>query len=118
PAPAVQIDQDPVPVLRLKLRRRSPNSYYYYDRRDNPGPAPGAQLSFRYGPIEIEGSERASRLEAFQFGEVYVVKRRQPKERNARKRLADFQFVEARSLHPFLDVSHAHDLAMADPYGW
>ena len=118
PAPSVQIDEDPVPVLRLKLGRRGANSYYYYDRRDKLGPAPVAQLSFRYGPIEIEGSERASRLEAFQSGQIYVVQRRQPKERNARKRLGDFEFVEARSLYSFLDVSHAHDLAMAEPHDW
>jgi len=118
PAAAVQIDEEPVPVLRLKLGRPGGSSYYYYDRRDKPGPAPVAHLSFRYGPIEIEGSERASRLEAFQSGQVYVVKRRQPKERNARKRLSDFDFVEARSLYSFLDVRHAHDLAMPDSYGW
>jgi len=118
PAAAVQIDEEPVPVLRLKLGQRGANSYYYYDRRDKPGPAPVAQLSFRYGPIEIGGSERASRLEAFQSGQVYVVKRRQPKERNARKRLGDFDFVEARSLYSFLDVSHAYDLAMAEPHDW
>ncbi len=118
PAPSVQIDEEPVPVLRLKLGRPGANSYYYYDRREKPGPVPIAHLSFRYGPIEIEGSERASRLEAFQSGQVYVVQRRQPKERIARKRLADFDFVEARSLYSFLDVSHAYDLAMAEPFDW
>ena len=117
PAAAVQIDEEPVPVLRLKLGRLIAN-YYYYDRRDKPEPVPVAHLSFRYGPIEIDGSERLSRLEAFQSGQVYVVQRRQPKEKNARKRLADFDFVEARSLYSFLDVGHAHDLAMAEPHDW
>src|SRR6185437_3659489 len=90
PAPAVQIDEEPVPVLRLMLGRPSANSFYYYGRREKPGPVPIAHLSFRYGPVEIDGTERASRLEAFQSGQVHVVKRRQPKERNARKRLGDF----------------------------
>ena len=118
PAPAVEIDEEPVPVLRLKLGRPGASAYYYYDRREKPGPVPVAHLSFHYGPIEIEGTERASRLEAFQSGQVYVVKRRQPKERTARKRLADFDFVEARSRYSFLDISHAYDLTMAEPYDW
>ena len=118
PAPSVQIDEEPVPILRLKLGRPGANSYYYYDGREKPGPVPIARLSFRYGPIEIEGSERPSRLEAFQSGQVYVVQRRQPNERSARKRLAEFDFVEARSMYSFLDVGHAHDLAMAEPHGW
>jgi superfamily II DNA or RNA helicase len=118
PAAAVQMDEDPVPILRLKLGRLSASPYYFYDRHDRPGPVAVARLSFRYGPIEIEGSERASRLEAFQSGQIYVIKRRQPKERNARKRLADFDFVEARTLYPFVDVNHAHDLVMAEPDDW
>lgn len=118
PAPAVQIDEDPVPILRLKLGRLSTSPYYSYERRDPPGSIAVAQLSFRYGPIDIDGSDRANRVEAFQSNQVYVVKRRQPKERNARKRLADFAFVDARSMHPYLDFSHANDLAMAKPHDW
>jgi superfamily II DNA or RNA helicase len=115
PADAVQIDQEPVPVLRLRLGRAS---QYIYGRRDPSGPVAVAHLSFRYGPIEIDGLERTNRLEAFQSGQVYVIKRRQPKERNARKRLADFRFVEARSAYPFIDFAYVHDLAMAEPHDW
>lgn len=118
PAAAVQVDEEPVPVLRFTLGRSGASSYYFHSKRERPGPVAVARLSFRYGPIEIDGSARASRLETFQSGQVYVIKRRLPKERNARKRLADFDFVEARSLYPFLDVSHAYDLAMAEPYDW
>jgi superfamily II DNA or RNA helicase len=118
PAPAAQIDEDPVPILRLKLGRLNTRPYYSYERRDPPGTIAVAQLSFRYGPIEIDGSDRANRVEAFQSNQVYVVKRRQPKERNARKRLADFAFVDARSMHPYLDFSHVNDLGMAKPHDW
>lgn len=118
PAPTVQIDEEPVSILRLKVVRPKLNPYHYYDRRETPEPFAVAHLSFRYGPIEIEESDRANRLEAFQSNQVYVVKRRQSKERAARKRLADFAFVDARSLYPYLNASHANDLAMAKPHDW
>src|SRR5262249_31664153 len=72
PAASVEIDEDPIPILRLKLGRSSASPYYFHDRRDRPGPVAVARLGFRYGPIEIDGSERASRLEAFQSGQVHV----------------------------------------------
>jgi superfamily II DNA or RNA helicase len=117
PTPAVEIDEDPVPILRLQLGRSSPGAYYY-DSRDKSDHVAVAHLSFRYGPIEIEVSDRTNRLEAFQSNQVYVVRRRQPKERTLRKRLADFAFVDARSLNPYLDFSHVNDLAMAKAQDW
>jgi superfamily II DNA or RNA helicase len=116
PADAVQIDQEPILVLRLRRTKLSP--YYFYGKRDPSGPVAVAHVSFRYGPIEIDGLGRTNRLEAFQSGQVYVIKRRQPKERDARKRLADLGFVDARSLYPFIDFAHVHDLAMAEPHHW
>ena len=80
--------------------------------------SPSAHFSFRYGPIEIEVSERANRLEAFQAGQVYSITRRSAKERAARKRLSDFDFVEARSAFPSLDHRHARDLTLKEPYDW
>ena len=61
-------------------------------KRDIDRPIAVAHLSFRYGPIEIEASERASWLEAFHAGQVYSITRRPGKERAARKRLSDFEF--------------------------
>ena len=55
-------------------------------------PVAVAHVSFRYGPIEIETSERVNRLETFQAGQVYSIARRPAKEKAARKRLARFRF--------------------------
>lgn len=115
PATAVKIEENPVPILRLKLGRASSNSYYY---RDIPDRMPVAHLSFRYGPVEIELSERANRIEVFQGGQVYAVSRRRLEEKNARKRVADFGFLEARSVYPYLDVGHFQDLTFAKPHDW
>ena len=65
PAAAVKIEQDPVPVLRLRLGRAMAHGFYH---RDGPTVMPVAHLSLRYGPVEIDPSERASRLEAFRAG--------------------------------------------------
>ena len=117
PAPAVQIDEPPVPILRLRLGRMRENAFYYRDPRGS-GPAAVAHLGFRYGPVEIEPSERGSRLEAFHAGQVYAIKRRLPKEKEARKRLTDLGFVAAASKFPFLDSGHARDLTLGDAYDW
>lgn len=118
PAAAVQIDEPPVPILRLRLGRMRERSFYYRDPHASSGPVAVAYLGFRYGPIEIDLSERGSRLEAFHAGQVYAIKRRQPKEKEARKRLTDLGFGDAASKFPFLDSRHARDLTLGDAYDW
>ena len=118
PATAVQIEEQPVPILRLRLGRMRESSFYYRDPRASNGPVAVAQLGFRYGPIEFDPSERGSRLEAFHAGQVYAIKRRQPKEKEARKPVTDLGFVAAASKFPFLDSDHARDLTLGDPYDW
>ncbi|MEH2541813.1 MULTISPECIES: DEAD/DEAH box helicase [unclassified Bradyrhizobium] len=118
PAAAMQIDEQPVPVLRLQQGRMSEVSFYYREARANSGQVAVAHLGFRYGPIEIDLSERASRVEAFHAGQVYAIKRRQPKEKEARRRLTDLGFVEARAKFPFLDSRHGRDLTLDEPYDW
>ncbi|MGY3614739.1 DEAD/DEAH box helicase [Bradyrhizobium sp. USDA 10063] len=115
PAAAVKIESDPIPILRLKRGREGSNAYYYQDRADRVGVA---HLSFRYGPVEIEPSERGSPLEAFQAGEVYTITRRRSNEKGARKRLLEFDFREARLRHPFLDAGHAYDLTLGESHAW
>lgn len=117
PAVAIRIDGDPTPVLRLTLGRMAAHAYYY-DARDEPDRIPLAHLSFRYGPIEIELSEKATEIEAFHGGSVYVVSRRRARERDALKRLADLNFVAARSVHPLVDVRHGRDLTLVKPHAW
>lgn len=116
PATAVKVEENPVPILRLKLGRAGSSAYYYRDVL--PDRMPVAHLSFRYGPVEIEPSERANRIEVFQGGQVYAVSRRRLDEKNARKRMADFGFLEARSVYPYLDVGHLQDLTFAKPHDW
>src|SRR5882724_1784886 len=86
--------------------------------RDGPTVMPVAHLSFRYSPVEIDPSERASRLEAFQGGQVYAVSRRRAKERDAFKRLSGLDFLEARTVHPFLEVGHFQDMTFKDAHDW
>ena len=107
PAPAVQIDEQPVPMLRLRLGRMRTSYFYDRDPRASSGPVAVAHLGFRYGPIEIDPAERASRIEAFHAGQVYAIKRRQPKEKEARKRLTDLGFTDATPKFPLLDSRHA-----------
>ena len=108
-------DPDPAPAARpseyerLLLRSAASKSI---------ARSPSRISSFRYGPIEIETSERANRLEAFHAGQVYSITRRPAKEKAARKRLADFDFVEARAAFPTLDHRHARDLTLKEPYDW
>jgi superfamily II DNA or RNA helicase len=115
PSAVVKIDEDPIPVLRLMLGRAA--SYGYY-RHDGPDQVPVAHLSFRYGPAEIEPSERGARIEAFQDGQVYAIGRRRAKENEALKRLAALGFRQARSVFPALGDKHFHDLTFAKPYDW
>src|SRR6202035_6127670 len=70
PASAVKIEEDPVPVLRFMVARSM--SYGYFHQK-TPGPMAVAHLSFRYGPIEIDRSERGTRIEAFQAGQTHLV---------------------------------------------
>ena len=115
PAAAVKIEEDPVPVLRLRLGRAMAHALYH---RDGPTVMPVAHLSFRYGPVEIDSSERASRLEAFQGGQVYAVSRRRAKERDAFKRLSGLDFLEARTVYPFLEVGHFQDMTFEEAHDW
>jgi superfamily II DNA or RNA helicase len=115
PAAAVTIKEDPLPVLRLMLGNPGPHAVYYHDRPDRP---PVARLSFRYGPVEIDPSEKAARIEAFWDGRVYEVVRRRSKEKEALKRLAGLGFIGARSVYPFLESSHLDDLAFRKPREW
>jgi len=115
PAAAVKIEQDPVPILRLRLGRAMAHAFYH---RDAPTVMPVAHLSFRYGPVEIDPSERASRLEAFQGGQVYAVSRRRAKESDAFKRLFGLDFLEARKVYPFLEVGHSRDMTFTEAHDW
>lgn len=115
PAAAVQINEDPAPVLRLSLGRAASYGYYQGDRSVQ---MPVARLGFRYGPIEIAASETGMRIEAYQGGAVHVVTRRRTAERAIRKRLTGFGFHPARSVFPGLDHSHRDDLTLTKPYEW
>lgn len=118
PATAVLVDEDPRPVLRLKLGHVGPSYYYYRNKSEHAGPAAVASVGFRYGGFDIDPSQRASRLELFQGGQVYVIARRQGKEKQARKRLSDTGLADARSAFPLLDYRHAMDLTLRDQRGW
>ncbi len=115
PVAAIPIQEDPVPLLRLTLVRMDTHGYFYRDRPDR---MPLARLSFRYGPIEIDLFERANAVEAFLDGQIYAVARRRSKEKGAVKQLTDLGFVAARSVYPFLDGHHAHDLTFAKSHDW
>ena len=115
PAAAVKIDDDPIPILRLKRGREGASAQYFHDR---PERTAVAHLSFRYGPIEIEPRERGNPLEAFQSGKAYTITRRRSKEKGARKRLLEFDFREAKLIHPFLDGGHVDDLTFGEPHAW
>lgn len=118
PASAVLVDEDPRPVLRLKLGHVGPSYYYYRNKSEQTGPAAVASLGFRYGGFDIDPTQRASRLELFQAGQVYAIARRQGKEKQARKRLSDTGLADARSAFPLLDYRHAMDLTLRDQRGW
>ena len=118
PAPAVVIDEEPTPILRLQRGEVNTSGYYYAHRHPGDLPIAVAHLSFRYGPIEIESSQRAERLEGFHAGQVYSITRRPGKERGVRKRLADFDFVDARAAFPNLDYRHARDLTQRETRNW
>ncbi|UPK39656.1 DEAD/DEAH box helicase [Bradyrhizobium sp. 186] len=118
PAQATKIDAPPVPVLRLMPGKESPIAFYYRSREQKSDPIGIAQLHFRYGPVEIESTKRGARLEAFHAGQVYEIVRRQPKEKQARKRLTDLGLIAARSRFQYLDHRHDGDLTLADPGDW
>jgi len=118
PTPAVVIDEDPVVVLRLQRGQVNELGYYYNYRPEVDGPVAVAHLSFRYGPVEIETSERVNRPEAFHAGRVCSIMRRPAKEKSARKRLADLNFVMALKVFPALDRRHARDLTLEAPRDW
>jgi superfamily II DNA or RNA helicase len=113
PASAIKIDTDPTPVLHLLLRQ-APYAYFY----NRPERMPLAHLSFRYGPVVIEPSEKAKIVEVFYAGQVHEVARRLARERDASKHLVDVGFIPAMSLHPFLDIRHRRDLTFREPHDW
>ncbi|WP_375411016.1 SNF2-related protein [uncultured Bradyrhizobium sp.] len=114
PAAAVKIEQDPTPILRLRSGRAMAYGHY----GDRPAVLPVAQLSFRYGPVEVGSMERASQLEAFRDGQVYAVSRRLAKERGAFKRLSGLDFINARSVHHYLEVDHHRDFTFREAHDW
>lgn len=118
PQAAVRIEEDPRPVLQLKRGHVNTGYYYYRNKDEQPGPAGVASLGFRYGQFDIDTTQRASRLELFQAGQVYAITRRQGKERQARKRLEELGLGDARRLLPALDFRHAMDLTLGDQRGW
>lgn len=118
PAAAVLVDEDPRPVLRLKRGHVGASYYYYHTKSEQPGPAGVASLGFRYGGFDIDPTQRASRLELFQGGQVYAIARRLAKEKQARKRLADAGLVDARPAFPMLDYRQATDLTLIDQGDW
>ncbi|MHC6150906.1 SWIM zinc finger family protein [Bradyrhizobium elkanii] len=105
PAAAVKINVDPEPVLRLMLGRKMTHAYYYGGDR-TPDRVPVARVSFRYGPVEIEQSESAHRVESFSDGSIHVVTRRKAKEKEMAARLTSLGLVDARSAFPLLDAVH------------
>jgi superfamily II DNA or RNA helicase len=118
PASAIVIDESPVPVLRLQRGEVRSGGYYYRYEQEIDRPIAVAHLSFRYGPIEIETSERIDRLEAFHAGQVYSIVRRPTQEKAARKNLSEIDFVGATATYPSLDHRHARDLTLKEPHGW
>jgi superfamily II DNA or RNA helicase len=86
--------------------------------RDAATAIPVAHLSFRYGPVEIDSSERRSRLEVFQGGQVYALSRRRALESDIFQRLSAFGFVNARSVFPYLQGDHFEDLAFKSARNW
>ena len=114
PVAATAIDENPTPVLRLMLARPPASAYYY----SAIAPMPVAHLSFRYGPAEIELSEKTTQVEVFHNGQVFAVSRRRAREKEALGRLADLGFNAAISVYPFLDAYHRLDLTFAEPYDW
>jgi len=113
PASAVKIDVDPTPILRLSVRPAAHSYPYNVTSR-----MPLAHLSFGYGAVEIEPSEKARIVEVFHGGQVHEVTRRPARERDASKRLVDLGFIPALRLYPFLDIRHRQDIAVAKPHDW
>ncbi len=113
PASAVKIDVDPTPILRLSVR---PATYSF--PYNVPNWMPHAHLSFGYGAVEIEPSEKARIVEVFHAGQVHEVTRRPTRERDASKRLADLGFIPVLKLYPFLDIRHRQDITVRNPHDW
>lgn len=114
PEPAIVVKQDPVPVLRLGLARLTS----YFQSYHAPPPMPVASLGFRYGPISVGRSERATQIDAAHAGRLYRVTRRPQKERAAAASLPACGFVEARRQNPYLTVAHQGDFALPGPGDW
>ncbi|MEN2788156.1 DEAD/DEAH box helicase [Sphingomonas oligophenolica] len=116
PEPAVTISGDPTPVLRLGLGRRPTYGYYY--GREPPARMPVARLGFRYGPVEIARLEKAMKLEVFHGGRLFEIRRQRGRENEALKLLKESDFVDARTVYPYLDGTHHGDFTLAEPHDW
>ena len=114
PAAAVKITEGPAAILRLRSGRTMAYASYY---RDAATVMPVAHLSFRYGPVEVDSSER-ERLEVFQGGQVYALSRRRALESDVLKRLSALDFVNARSVYSYLEGGHFEDLTFETARGW
>jgi superfamily II DNA or RNA helicase len=114
PAPAIEIVEEPVPVLRLATLHRS-DAHSIYRR---PEQFALATLTFRYGPAEIDPLEKDKRAEVFRDGQVYAVSRKLGKEREASKRLTEIGFVKATSLDPWIEAAHRSALALPAAAQW
>jgi superfamily II DNA or RNA helicase len=115
PAAAVKITEGPVPILRLRLGRAMAYASFY---RETASVMPVAHVSFRYGPVEVDSSERRSRLEVFQGGQVYALSRRRALETDIFQRLSALGFVNARSVYSYLEGGHFEDLTFKTARGW
>jgi superfamily II DNA or RNA helicase len=114
PTVATAIDENPVPVLRLMLARPPANAYYYGAIE----PLPIARPSFRYGAVEIELTEKTTKVEVFHDGQVFEVSRRRAREKEALDHLKKLDFIPAMSIRPYLDARYRHGLTFAKPYHW
>jgi SNF2 family DNA or RNA helicase len=112
PAPAIKIDDAPVPVLRLTTLRAEGYPSY------RSAPLALAEPSFRYGPIEIAAQEKQEQLEAFHDGQVYAVSRNLPQERKAAARLRDLGFTKATLVNPYLAAESRNAFTFREGHQW
>ena len=116
PAETIKVEAEPKPVLRLLQARLSSYQYFHDDYSD--ASLALARLGFRYGPIEIDASEKQMTVEGFHDGRIHQVNRSRAAERKAAKRLSDLNLEPARRFFSYLGSEHSHDLTFPKPYDW